>query len=118
MARNRASARAAGTRFERMIADHLAQTLDDRIDRRVKTGAKDCGDIGGVRIHGQRIVLEAKDCARMDLPAWTREAQAEAINDDALVGVVIHKRRGVGDPGEQWVSMTVTDLVALIRGRR
>ena len=62
MTRNRSSAKAAGSRFERSIADGLAQALnDDRIDRRVKTGAKDRGDIGGVRIHGQRLVIEAKE---------------------------------------------------------
>ena len=117
MPRTRASARAAGTRFERSIADYLAAALeDDRIDRRVKTGAKDRGDIAGVRVHGQRLVVECKDSARLALPAWTAEAHIEAGNDDALVGVVIHKRHGVGDPGRQWVSMTVDDLLALITG--
>jgi hypothetical protein len=119
MARSRTSARAAGARFERAIADYLAGTLeDDRVDRRVKTGAKDRGDISGVRAHGQRLVLEVKDCARTDLPGWTTEAHTEAGNDDALVGVVVHKRHGVGDPGRQWVSMTVDDLAALITGQR
>lgn len=119
MARSRRSARAAGTQTERRTADYLAAALDDdRIDRRVKTGAKDRGDIGGVRLHGQRVVLEVKDCARMDLPSWTREAHLEASNDDALVGVVVHKRHGVGDPGGQWVSMTVNDLIAILTGQR
>lgn len=117
MARTNRSARAAGARFERTIADYLAATLDDdRIDRRVKRGIKDRGDISGVRVHGQRLVIECKDTAKTCLPAWTAEAHVEAGNDDALVGVVIHKRRGVGDPGRQWVSMTVDDLAALITG--
>ena len=38
MTRSRASARAAGTRFERAVADYLATHVDDRIDRRVGTG--------------------------------------------------------------------------------
>ncbi len=118
--RNRRSAKSAGSRFERTVADYLAAVLDDRIDRRVKTGAKDCGDIGGVRRSpcGSRIAIECKDTAKMDLPQWTREAAAEAANDGALLGVVVHKRRGVGDPSEQWVSMTLADLVALIGGQR
>jgi hypothetical protein len=33
MARNRQSAKAAGSRFEREVADYLADMLDDRIDR-------------------------------------------------------------------------------------
>lgn len=37
MSRSRTSAKAAGSRFERLIADGLAEALhDDRIDRRVK----------------------------------------------------------------------------------
>lgn len=119
MTRSRASARKAGTTFERSIADGLAQALDDdRIDRRVKTGSKDRGDIGGVRVHGQRLVVECKDVAKQALPQWIREAQIEAGNDDALVGVVVAKRRGTTDPLDQWVHMTVRDLVALITGQR
>ena len=118
MTRNRKSARNAGTTFERLIANGLASALDDdRIDRRPKTGSKDRGDIGGVRIHAQRLVIECKDVATLALPQWTREAQLEAGNDGALAGVVISKRRGTRDPMEQWVHMTVADLVALITGQ-
>ncbi|HEX7349607.1 hypothetical protein [Brachybacterium sp.] len=114
MSRTRASARAAGARFERQIADWLAEHLDDRIDRRVKTGAKDRGDIGGIRHRGERVVLELKDTARLDLPGWIREAHLEAGNDDAAIGVVVHKRRGTADPAQQWVAMTVADLAWLL----
>lgn len=119
MTRSRRSAKQAGTRFETAIARALSEALDDdRIERRAKSGAKDRGDISGVRLHGQRVVIEAKDCARMDLPGWTREAQIEAGNDDALVGLVVHKRHGVADPLAQWVSCTVADLVAILTGQR
>ena len=117
MARSRASAKAAGSKFERDIADHLAKTVDDRIDRRVKTGAKDRGDIGGVRVHGQRLVLELKNTSRINLGTWITEAHTEAGNDDALAGVIVHKRHGKGKPGDQWVTMTVNDLIALITGQ-
>lgn len=114
MSRTRASARAAGARFERQIADWLAEHLDDRIDRRVKHGSKDRGDIGGVRHRGRRVVLELKDTARLDLAGWIREAHLEAGNDDAAIGVVVHKRRGTADPAQQWVAMTVADLAWLL----
>lgn len=119
MTRNRKSAKAAGTRFERQVADWLANTLaDDRIDRRVRNGVKDRGDIAGVRAHGKRVVLELKDVSRTDLSGWVREAHIEAGNDDALVGLVIHKRRGTADPGEQYVTCTLADLIALLTGDR
>ena len=124
MTRTRASAKAAGSTFERLIADYLARKVDDRIDRRVKTGAKDKGDIAGVRISvygsaDKRVVLECKDYGgRLEPSTWTAEAETERDNDGALVGLVIAKRKGTTDPGKQWVIGTVDDLVALLTGRR
>lgn len=119
MTRTNRSARQAGARFERHQADYWAQALDDdRIDRRVKRGANDRGDISGVRIHGQRLVIECKDTARLELAKWAAEAHTEAGNDDALAGITIHKRRGTSDPGKQWVTATVDDILALIDGRQ
>lgn len=119
MPRSRQSARQAGSRFERAIADYLAEALnDDRIDRKVKTGSADRGDVGGLRVLGNRIVIECKDVAKMSLGAWINEAEVEVGNDDAIAGLVIHKRRGHGQPGDQYVTCTVDDLIALITGAR
>jgi hypothetical protein len=117
MTRTRASARAAGTRFERLVADHLATTLaDDRIDRRAKTGSKDRGDITGVRLPAGRgrVVIETKDCTRLDIAGWLHEADTERGNDDAAIGIVVAKRRGIADPGRQLVLMTLDDLATLL----
>lgn len=117
--RSRRSAKTAGTRFERAIADHLAAMLDDRIDRRVRTGARDRGDLTGVRAPGGgRVVVEVKNCARVNLAEWAAEAELERGNDDALAGIVIHKRHGVPDPGLQWVTCTVDELIAILAGDR
>lgn len=120
MARNRTSAKQAGAKFERLIADALAEALEDtRIDRKVKTGAKDCGDIANVRHNGQRLVLELKDRGGQFFAAeWVGEAEAERINDEALAGIVIAKRKGVTDPMRQWCLMEVSELVALLRSDR
>ncbi|WP_341258241.1 hypothetical protein [Gordonia malaquae] len=118
MGRTRASAKAAGSRFEREIADVLALYVDDRIDRRVKTGARDRGDIGGVRLHGQRITIECKNTSRTDLAGWMAEAGDERGNDDALAGMVISKRHGNANPLDQWVHMTVRELVAILNAKR
>lgn len=118
MSRSRASAKAAGARFERQIADALAEHVDDRIDRRVKTGAKDRGDIGGLRHMGGRVVVECKDVVQVSLGTWVGEAEVERGNDDALAGLVVHKRRGHGDPLDQYVTTTLRDLIALLTGER
>ncbi len=121
MPRSRATAKAAGAKFERVIADGLAVALEDtRIDRKVKAGAKDKGDIANV-FHpgGGRIAIECKDRGGQFYAAeWVGEAETERINDGALAGVVIAKRRGVTDPMRQWALMEVSEFVALLRGDR
>jgi hypothetical protein len=113
--RTRSSARAAGARFERAVADWLKANVSEWIDRRVKTGARDCGDIANLRtLDGRRVVVEVKDTARLDLAGWVREVEAERVNDGAVAGAVVHKRHGVGDPGRQWVTMTLADFAALL----
>jgi hypothetical protein len=116
--RSRQSAKAAGTRFESLVAEFLSFRLaDDRIERRARSGAKDRGDIGGVRtIRGQRVVIECKDTARDNLPAWIREAEIERGNDDAAIGVVAHKKNGTGNPADQYVSMTLETFARLLEG--
>lgn len=118
MTRTRASARTAGTRFESLVVAYLAEHVDDGIERRAKSGAKDRGDISGLRHMGQRIVAECKNTARLDLAGWAAEADEERRNDDAGVGVVIHKRHGRGAAADQWVTMTLADLVSLLNGGR
>jgi hypothetical protein len=118
MTRSRASAKAAGSSFERLVADYLAAHVSEFVDRRVKTGGADKGDIGGLRAHGERVVVEAKNHAKLSLGAWLVEAEVERVNDGALVGMVVHKRHGKGKPGDQLVTMTLADLAALIAGKR
>lgn len=115
MTRNRASAKKAGSSFERAQADWLAERLaDDRIDRRVKSGTKDRGDIGGVRFAGNRVVIECKNASRDNLPAWIREAEIERGNDDALIGVVMFKKHGTTDPTQQYVAMSAETFAVLL----
>lgn len=119
--RNRKSSRDGGTRHNRHVAAYLAEHLDDdRIDVRHPNGAKDRGDVGGIRHMGQRVVVECKDVAKTDISGWLREAEIERRNDDAVTGLVVAKRRGVAvdNPADQLVLMTLRDLVALMRGSR
>ena len=118
MGRTRRSAKQAGASFERLMADYFAWALsDDRIDRRVKTGAKDRGDIAGLRMRGKRVVVECKDYGGQHrLPKWLDEADVERGNDDAEYGIVAWKRRGVADPAEQYITMTAETFVAMVAG--
>lgn len=115
MTRSRQSAKSAGARFERQIADHLNARLPGRIDRQPRTGAKDKGDIAGVTTpDGRPIAIECKNVTRTQLAGWIHEAHTEADNLGAAAGIIIHKRHGQSAPNAQWVTMTVADLAAIL----
>lgn len=110
-----------GQTFEQDTVDYLACVLgDDRIERRVKHGSNDRGDVAGVYIRGMRTVIECKNCKRMELAKWVDEAEEERANDDADIGIVIHKRKGCGAKkfGGNYVTMTLETLAAIIAGSK
>ena len=105
--------------MERLVAEFLAFRLaDDRIERRRQSGANDRGDVTGVRtIAGARTVIELKDYGgTVHVADWLRQAEVEAANDDAPIGVVVFKRRGITDPAAQAVLMTTETFARLLEG--
>lgn len=123
MTRNRKSAKDAGARFESAVAAYLASALnDERIERRVKHGKNDTGDIAGVRMHGKRVVIECKNRRPRNEVGAIREAEIERKNDDADFGVAVLKVDGVGMTpermGEQLVCMSLETFAAICAGGR
>lgn len=117
MSRSIRSAKQAGTRFERKVADYLSAAFGDSdIDRQIKTGSRDVGDIRGVYRNGHKVTIECKDCSRMELAKWIGEAEVEAGNADSPFPVVVHKRKGVGSMSEQYVTMTLETFAGILAG--
>jgi hypothetical protein len=117
--RSRASAKKAGSAFETLVANYFSSTVDDRVERRTRNGEKDRGDLSGLRHMGERVVVEVKDYGgQLRVGEWLSEAEIERLNDDAVAGLVVAKRRGKAQPGDQIVLMTLADLVALLTGQR
>lgn len=117
MSRNRKSAKKAGSSFERLVADYLKTVLGADIDRQVKTGNKDQGDIRGLYVNGKKIVLECKDYGgKHELPQWLLEAETERGNADAEYGAVCWKRRGVSAASKQYLTMELETFAAIIAG--
>ena len=108
-----------GSEFEGQVARYLAQALDDDgIERRTLQGVNDRGDIAGVKINGRRAVIECKAEKALRVSEYLREAEAERENDGAAFGVVVSKRRGVGEArtGEQLVLMTLETFARMLKG--
>ena len=96
-ARNRKSAKTAGTRFETAMERYLRWALDDpRIMRLRLHGAKDVGDIGNVFFQGEPVVIECKNTQSLNARQHMREAITEAGNADSPYPWVLQKKPGVG----------------------
>jgi hypothetical protein len=107
-----------GSAFEAATANYLAEALqDDRIERRVLQGVADRGDIAGVRLAGKRVVIECKAEKTLKPAEWLREAEAERVNDSASFGVVVAKRKGVGETRmvDQLVLMTLGTFADILK---
>jgi hypothetical protein len=92
-----------GTAAETAVVNWLLSKGRKHVERRSLNGVNDRGDIAGV----PRVVLEVKNCVKMELSAWLKELEVEMINDKADTGVVIHKKKGTTDVGLWYATMPV-----------
>lgn len=109
-----------GAAFEQAVADFLAHRFNQHVERRHLAGAADRGDIAGFTVNDQRVVVECKNTAKLELAAHLEEAERERQNDKAAVGILVQKRRGVGmdsdeKVGKQFVVMTLETFSNLLR---
>ncbi len=104
------TAKRKGTRAETAVVEFLRSVGWPHAERRAPSGARDRGDVAGV----PGVVVEVKDCARVELAAWLDEAGREGANDGARLAVVWHKRRGRASPGDWFVTMTGATFAALL----
>ena len=102
--------RARGTAAESAVCRYLREHGFPHAERRAGSGRLDRGDVAGL----PGVVIEVKACARTELASWLDECAVETRNDNADVGAVWHKRRGRGDPGEWFVTMSGATFISLV----
>ncbi len=109
--------KAKGTQYETLIRDFLKQEWADDIERLPLSGENDRGDIANFRVGTGRhlIALELKNRTQLSLSQWVREAQVEAENYNAIAGAVVFKRKGKAAAGEQFVLVTLSDFLTILR---
>lgn len=103
--------KAKGSGAERAVVEHLRANGFPHAERRLAGSSKDRGDIAGV----PAVVIEVKNCERIDLAGWIDEAIVEQANDGADYGMVWHKRRGRGEAGQWYATMPAAQIVRLLR---
>jgi hypothetical protein len=110
------AAKAKGTAAETAVVRFLQANGYPHCERRALAGAQDRGDIAGI----PGLVVEVKNKAQMQLSTWVDEAKAESDGPDGSgdewseAGVVWHKRRGRGSPGDWYVTMDGWTLLAFL----
>jgi len=60
--------------------------------------------------------VQVKNHARLDLSGWVDDVAIQAANANRNAGIVIHKRRGKGNPGSWYVTSTLDAFVTLLKG--
>lgn len=90
-----------GTAWESEIVSFLKACGWPHVERRTLGGSKDRGDIAGI----PGVVVEAKSTKAALLGQYVDEANTEAINDGANIGVAWLKRRGKVSAGNGYVVM-------------
>ena len=109
------AARRKGTAAETAIVRVLQANGFPDAERRALHGQLDKGD---VLLPGMGVVIEVKNCVTLKLAEWVAEARQEAINAQAVVYAVWHKRKGTTDPLEWYVTMPGAMFVRLLEGQR
>lgn len=106
------ASKARGTAFESLILKEF-QLHYPGAERRAMQGQLDKGDL---LLPGEtRFIVEAKNVSRFNLAEWHKEALVEARNAGVPYGVVVHKARGKGQPGDQWVTMSLSTFLGLVK---
>lgn len=103
--------KAKGTAWESAICTYLRDRGWPYVERRTLSGSKDRGDIAGI----PGLVIEAKSTKTVALGAYLDEANTEALNDGANLGVVWLKRRGCPHPADGYVVMDGASFLGLLR---
>lgn len=110
MTRSRASAKKAGSAWETEICTFLTEG-GIPAERRARKGALDTGDISGL---GPMFACEAKDTHALTLASWIAEANVEALNAHADIGVAWAKRARKSSPGDAYVLLDGNAFLRLL----
>lgn len=104
------ASKAKGAQAERDVVAWLKQWYP-YVDRRLAGATLDKGDISGI----PGVTIEIKNHAGMDLAGWVEELKVEMANDNAWTGVVLHKRKGKGDPADWYATMPASVWIELLK---
>ena len=96
-----ATAKAKGRATENIWVDYLKTHGLSSVERRRLMGSADQGDITG----WPRVCSEVKSGAKLSIPEWLRQLDAEIINSGAETGYVAVRPKGMPNPVDWFIIM-------------
>lgn len=104
-----------GDVFELALRAHIAEC--GFVVSRTRAGyERDHGDLHILGDgHGPTVIVQAKNQRAHALGEWLTHTALQREHAGAKHGVLVVKRRGVGNPGRQYAVMELDDLLALLR---
>jgi Holliday junction resolvase len=100
-----------GDDAERAVRDYLQ--LRGVHAERVPAG--NTADIADIWIpHISWPAIQVKNHSRLDLAGWVDDVEIQAANAKRASGVVVHKRRGKGNPANWYTTMSLKTFVDLM----
>jgi hypothetical protein len=107
--------KAKGSAAERAVADYL--NVRGLEAERVPAGSN--LDRGDIWVPDKSFpAIQVKNHARLDLSGWVDDVAIQAKNAGRETGIVIHKRRGKGNPASWYVTCTLDTLITIIEGAK
>jgi len=107
-------AKQKGTNAESAVVTYLQSRFPyAQIERRALQGNKDRGDITGL----PGIVIEVKADKSYRINEWLRETEQERLNDNAKLGILVVKPKGIGsaNTNKWWAIVPFEVMVDLIK---
>ncbi len=99
--------KAKGSAFERLVRDYLAEALPCE---RIPAGATlDRGDLWT-----EAAAIQCKNHRALSLGSWLTQTIEQQRNAGKPYGVLVVKRKGTTDPGEQFAILPLSQLRTLL----
>ena len=104
-----------GSAYERSIVTFLRER-GFSVDRTRAGWSDDRGDVHGLS-HPELgpFTVECKNHRAMALAGWMEELAREVAANGGSLGAVVHKRKGVADPDQQYATLPLGMLVQLLK---
>jgi len=109
-------AKQKGTNAESAVVSYLQSRYPfAQIERRALQGSKDRGDITGL----PGIVIEVKADKSYRINEWLKETEQERLNDNAKLGILVVKPKGIGSAhtNKWWAIVPFEVMVDLIENK-